>query len=217
MKTYRWLTLVGLAVFAVMLSGCALLNAPPTANFSWSPMEPLARTEITFTDLSTDSGGPFGGGGVVSWNWSFGDSDSSTAQNPKHEYDKSGMYTVQLTVTDAQGESSTFSKTINVTASVGGTWRGYIDDGSGFLNDMELVFTHSASGGIQGTAYMLMAQLSCSSISFDPIGKRLQFQLIDLGIRLDGTLDASETRITGLWYILGAPFAGWSWDVTLQQ
>jgi len=216
MRSLRSIKLVCVAGFVLALGGCAMFNSPPTANFSWSPMEPLARTQITFTDLSTDAGGLFGGGSIVSWNWSFGDSDSSTAQNPKHEYGKSGMYTVRLTVTDDQGESSTFSKNINVTASVAGTWRGYIDDGTGFLNDMELVFTHSSSGGIQGTAYMLGASLSCSSISFDPNGKRIQFQLIDLGIRLDGTLDASETRFIGMWYILGAPFAGWTWDVTLQ-
>jgi len=217
MRLLRLARLGGLlGIVALALSGCALLNQPPVANFTWAPLEPLARNEIAFTDLSTDSGGPFGGGGVVSWNWNFGDTDSSTSPSPKHTYDKSGSYTVRLTVTDGSGETATVSKTVTVTASVGGTWRGYIDDGSGFLNDMELVFTHSASGGIQGTAYMLGAALSCSSISFDPTGKRIQFQLIDLGIRLDGTLDASETRIIGLWYILGAPFAGWSWDVTRQ-
>jgi PKD repeat protein len=216
MKLSRWVILGGLGVAALVLSGCSLFNQAPVANFTWAPLEPLARNAISFSDLSTDAGGMFGSGGVISWNWDFGDTDSSTSPSPKHTYDRSGAYNVRLTVTDAQGESATITKTIAVTASVGGTWRGYIDDGSGFLNDMELVFTHSASGGIQGTAYMLGATLSCSSISFDPVGKRIQFQLIDLGIRLDGTLDASETRITGLWYILGAPFAGWTWDVTRQ-
>lgn len=158
----------------------------------------------------------FGGGGIVSWNWDFGDNDSSTTANPKHEYDKSGAYTVRLTVTDDGGETATISKQVTVTPSVRDRWRGYIEGSGGFLNDLELVFTHSATGGIQGTAYMLQAALSCSSVSFDPAAKRLQFQLIDLGIRLDGTLDASENRIVGDWFVLGAPFAGWGWDVARQ-
>jgi hypothetical protein len=53
-------------------------------------------------------------------------------------------------------------------------------------------------------------------MSFDPTTKRVRFNLMELGIRLDGTLDASETRIEGDWYILGAPLQMWGWDVSLQ-
>jgi PKD repeat protein len=216
MKLSRWMKLAGLGVLALALSGCALFNQPPTANFSWAPLEPLARTEITFSDFSTDSGGLFGGGGIVSWNWDFGDSDSSTSPSPKHEYDKSGTYTIRLTVTDDQGESATLQKQITVTPSLDGTWRGQIVNPGGWTDQLELVFSHSISGGIQGHGFYFATRVAVTGVSFSPVTKRVSFEMPDLGIRLEGTLDPSETRITGDWYVIGAPLQGFGWDVTLQ-
>jgi len=204
-----------LVAVVATVAGCALFNQPPVANFLWSPLEPLARADISFNDQSSDSGGLFGGGGVVSWNWDFGDGDSSTAPNPKHEYDKSGQYTVRLTVTDDAGDATTITKTVLVTASLNGAWSGYIEDPGGFLTDMTLRFNHSNTS-LQGTAHMLGAQLSCAGLSFDPIGMTVRFELFDLGIRLEGTLNAAERRIQGQWFVIGAPFAGWGWDVQLN-
>lgn len=216
MRLLRGLKLVCVAGFVLSLVGCGLFNAPPTANFTWSPLEPLARTEISFTDLSTDAGGLFGGGNIVSWNWQFGDSDSSTAPNPKHEYDKSGSYTVTLTVTDDSGDTATFTRQILVTPSVDGTWRGEIVNPGGWTDQLDLEFDHSTSGGIQGHGFYVGVRIAVTGVSFSPTTKRISFELPDLGIRLEGTLDASETRITGNWYALGAPLQGFSFDVTLQ-
>jgi len=69
-------------------------NQPPTANFTWTANE----LTISFTDSSTDSDG-----NITSWNWSFGDNQFSTAQNPSHTYASSGSYTVTLTVKDNEG------------------------------------------------------------------------------------------------------------------
>jgi PKD repeat protein len=66
-------------------------NTPTTciAGFSWQvgPANPL---EISFSD--TSSGNP------VSWNWDFGDGQSSTLQNPVHTYPQAGLYQVRLTI-----------------------------------------------------------------------------------------------------------------------
>jgi PKD repeat protein len=40
---------------------------------------------------------------ISSWFWDFGDNESSTEQNPQHQYQASGVYTVQLFITDDQG------------------------------------------------------------------------------------------------------------------
>ncbi len=49
-------------------------------------------------------------GDVVAWEWSFGDGGSSYEQNPLHSYDACGKFTVQLTVTDADGNEDNILK-----------------------------------------------------------------------------------------------------------
>ncbi len=46
--------------------------------------------------------------------WDFGDGTTSDESNPTHVYEKLGQYTAILTVTDAEGTSSTTALTINV-------------------------------------------------------------------------------------------------------
>jgi PKD repeat protein len=57
---------------------------------------PLA---VTFIDTSVYYPGR--------WNWSFGDSGTSTGQNPEHLYSAAGTYTVNLTAGNAYGENIT--------------------------------------------------------------------------------------------------------------
>lgn len=60
---------------------------------------------VTFTDLSG------GNQPIVSWFWDFGDGNTSTLQNPTHNYTATGNYTVSLVVTDNFGCSDTLIKT----------------------------------------------------------------------------------------------------------
>ncbi len=215
MRIHRWVALIALLGVSALLAGCALLDPPPMANFSWNPSDPLARTDVQFNDSSTDSGF-LGAGGIVSWLWDFGDGDSSPSQNPKHEYEKSGDYTVKLTVTDSSGGTHTVQKQITITASLDGRWNGRIVNPGGFTDSFDLDFRHSATGGISGTVIWASTVLNASSISFNDVTKQVKFEVAALGIRLEGTLDASETRIVGDWYLLGIPAQGFSWDVDLQ-
>lgn len=76
----------------------SLENAAPTAAFSSAAGSD--SLSFTFTDESTD-----GDGTIVSWLWDFGDSTTSTQQNPSHTYSVQGSKTVTLTVTDNQGST----------------------------------------------------------------------------------------------------------------
>jgi len=70
----------------------------PTADFSATPTSGNPPLTVNFTDLST--------GDPTTWDWTFGDGGTSTAQNPSHTYNSVGLYTVSLTVSNANGSDS---------------------------------------------------------------------------------------------------------------
>ncbi|MBE0661042.1 MAG: PKD domain-containing protein [Bacteroidales bacterium] len=63
------------------------------AAFSADVRSGYAPLTVSFTDQST--------GEVQSWNWSFGDGQTSDEQNPGHTYTEPGLYSVSLTVADS--------------------------------------------------------------------------------------------------------------------
>jgi len=70
----------------------------PTADFSFSPAYPRPGEEVLFRDDST--------GEPTSWQWDFGDGQTSQEENPSHTYTTSGSKTVTLVVTNASGSDS---------------------------------------------------------------------------------------------------------------
>ncbi|GEM_PF-834525 len=77
------------------------------AAFAYSPIIVVTGIPVKFIDKS--SGNP------NYWLWDFGDGNVSYEQNPVHNYDKSGVYNVSLTV-KLNGASSTATKKIRVYA-----------------------------------------------------------------------------------------------------
>jgi gliding motility-associated-like protein len=76
--------------------------AKPTANFNGTNIigckPPLT---VNFNDLST---------GAISWQWSFGNGNTSTLQNPTHTYTNFGQYDITLVVTNASGCTDTLRR-----------------------------------------------------------------------------------------------------------
>ena len=85
-------------------------NDPPVAAFNVS----TTWLEAGFTDTSSDDGA------VAGWAWTFGDGKSSSERNPKHTYAAGGVYTVELTVTDDGGLTSSISRNVSVAAEEAG-------------------------------------------------------------------------------------------------
>ena len=100
---------------AITVTGSA--NKPPVAGASASPTSGTAPLTVAFTGTGSDSDGT-----VVSYEWTFGDGTSSTAQNPTHIYNSPGTYTATLTVTDDDEATGSDSVAIIVTGSATGTW-----------------------------------------------------------------------------------------------
>jgi len=98
-----------------------------SANFTASPLSGPAPLTVRFTDLST--------GTVTAWQWDFGDGDTSAAQNPEHIYADEGLYTVNLRVSDALGNSDALVLT------------DYIDVGPAQVENITANFTADVTSG----------------------------------------------------------------------
>ncbi|TND02590.1 MAG: Nidogen extracellular domain-containing protein [Bacteroidetes bacterium] len=82
----------------------------PAISFSFSPTANiLIGTQVQFNDATP---------GAVQWLWNFGDGDTSSLQNPVHDYSATGSYTVSLTVTLATGCTGTLTQVIDVVEEV---------------------------------------------------------------------------------------------------
>ncbi len=67
----------------------------PVADFTADKTSITAGQTVNFTDLSIN--------GPTSWSWNFGDGGTSASQNPSHQYNSEGVYTVTLSVGNSFG------------------------------------------------------------------------------------------------------------------
>jgi gliding motility-associated-like protein len=72
------------------------------ADFSGENLDGCAPLAAAFTDESTNAN---------QWEWSFGDANTSSQQNPIHSYNTAGLYDVTLIVTSVDGCKDTLQKT----------------------------------------------------------------------------------------------------------
>lgn len=123
--TYQWSTgattqtisVTGAGVYSVTVTdpaGCTgtianTVQVNPLPQAAFTPNDECINDSVFFADLSTVNGG-----GIVSWNWDFGNGNISYAQDPVHVYNNAGAYTITLTVTSNLGCTSTLSDTLNI-------------------------------------------------------------------------------------------------------
>ncbi|MDP8204452.1 MAG: FG-GAP-like repeat-containing protein, partial [Candidatus Tenebribacter mawsonii] len=180
-------------------------------DFIAEPTQGTIPLTVQFTDLSTPQDS------IFTWKWYFGDTDSSSVQNPTHIYQEDGSYTVSLTITDADGFSITEVKQDYIQAfsveihnlDIGGN------------EDLQHLITHTPlitfefynAGGLTQTHYHI--QVSTDSL----------FSVIDMwdtgvvGGSSSSVLYAGNPLVDGMTYYLRARVASgdaWSDWATLQ-
>ena len=93
---------------AMIITLCGSVSAAaPSANFTVNTTNGFAPLSVQFNDTST--------GNPTSWNWNFGDGQTSTVQNPTHTYNTVGAYNVTLNTSNSDGSNS-MTKTNYITA-----------------------------------------------------------------------------------------------------
>lgn len=100
----------------------------------------FSDNEVAFTDASK--------GNIVSWNWNFGDGNTSDLQNPVHIFPEAILYEVCLTVTTHDGCVETFCDKLRLGADVCNASFVYEQDGL----ELEFYNTSDVSGdGVTAT------------------------------------------------------------------
>jgi PKD repeat protein len=84
-------------------------NSLPTATASAMPETGTAPLTVYFLGSGIDHDGT-----IVSYNWNFGDGNTSTEETPSHTFQSSNTYTVTFTVEDNDGAKTTETLTVTV-------------------------------------------------------------------------------------------------------
>jgi PKD repeat protein len=93
-------------------------QAPPLANFAFSPSQPHENERVQFDASSSASAGT-----IVSYDWKFGDGSSASGTSPvqSHTYGVAGTDNVVLTVTDDRGQRTSGALPVVVAAATNPT------------------------------------------------------------------------------------------------
>jgi gliding motility-associated-like protein len=91
----------GVLADTLVLPNFIYIPPPPVAEFTALDSIECEPYIFRFLDQSL--------GGATDWLWDFGDGQTSTLQNPSHEYTDPGTYSVTLTVTTSDGCTATLT------------------------------------------------------------------------------------------------------------
>jgi PKD repeat protein len=86
-------------------------GAQPTADFVFSPTNPLPAQQVFF---NASASRPASGRTLTGYRWDFGDGQSGSGVQPSHAYALPGSYNVTLVVTDDAGRTATTTKGLTV-------------------------------------------------------------------------------------------------------
>ncbi len=112
----------------------------PVVNAAASVTSGVAPLTVQFTGVAA------GGDGSLSYEWDFGDGDTSAEQSPSHVFANNGIFTAAFTATDADGDFATATVTISVGSPSIPAVTATADQTSG-LAPLAVAFTATVVGG----------------------------------------------------------------------
>ena len=143
--------------------------------------DPVASFTFSATDLAVDfdGSGSTDDGTIVSWDWDFGDGNSSSGETVSHTYPAAGTYTVNLMVTDDEGATGNTSQNVTVSDGTGGGDGAFLESGGMVVMEAENFHTsvdrsdHSwisgtGNAGFSGASYMVTDPDDGTSIKSAP-------------------------------------------------
>ena len=111
----------------------------PTAAFSASDSSGTAPLVVAFSDLSSDAD---------SWEWDFGDGNSSTLQNPEHTYSSDGIFTVRLIAANACGTDTLTAVDVITVDPVPAPVAAFAADPAAGCAPLAVTFADQSAGGV---------------------------------------------------------------------
>ena len=170
--------------------------------------------KVNFTDYSSNA---------KEYSWDFGDSNTSTSQNPVHIYRSKGEYLAKLTITNAQ-ETSTFTDTVIVAGP-------NIKIDNDFSDWAYVDYSHTNPVGSANTLLGVKTFASASHLNFYLEGSaNFKLELMDIFIDADNSpatgfqlwmyplasgaeyLCEGNTSGGSIYIHTGGDNDGWSWD-----
>jgi len=95
---------------------------------AFTPTDVCLGTPSQFTDLTTVSCGTTIGS-IINWNWDFGGTGNSSAQNPNHSFNQAGVFNTTLIVTTSNGCIDSITSPVTVYANPDVNFTSDINDG----------------------------------------------------------------------------------------
>lgn len=148
---------------------------PVTVQALSSTLNVETGQEVQFTANSQNA---------VSWNWNFGDGNTSTDQNPLHLYNAAGVYTV--TVIAGNGTCDDQSELTLSAYSTASVQDNFADAGVKMWNDNTMVYIQFDESWLEKTTFSLY-DVAGKRVFQQTLNKASGTQMIDCGVLATGT------------------------------
>ena len=219
-------------------SGCrdtlvdsVFITCIPTCDAGFT-VDSSACPTVDFTDTTIASET------IVSWNWDFGDGNTSTVQNPSNTYAANGSYTVQLIMNTLNGCSDTATKDITVSCIVPGVCEADFGVDSSSCPTLAFADSSTSNGSVNSWnwdfgdgqtstaqnpsntyaangSYVVTLIMGTDNNCGDTISKTISVSCIPEPCTAGFSIDSSacpDVTFTDTSSSNDGPIVGWSWD-----